>query len=159
MIEMRKLRSRVSPGFELAIDALDLPVSNVLDGVPTTAFYCPGSLLRLAVDPAAPLTAGMPAELAAFFVRSRAFAVEAGGRGRVRVLARYAADDVLMSGWINGPEHIAGQAAAVEVTSGRGRVVLVGFGAYFRGQPHGTFKFLLNPILESAAGDGAGARP
>jgi hypothetical protein len=80
--------------------------------------------------------------------------VDASARGRVRVLARYAAEGVLMSGWINGPEHVAGQPAALDVASGRGRVVLVGFGAYFRGQPHGTFKFLLNPILESAASGG-----
>jgi len=145
----------VDDAADFAIGALGLPVRNVLSGVPTTAFYCPGSLLRLAVDPDAALTAGMPAELAAFFVRSRAFAVDPPGRDRVRVLARYAAADVLMSGWINGPERVAGQAAVLDVASGQGRVVLLGFGPYFRGQPHGTFKFLLNPILESAV-DGGG---
>jgi len=144
----------VEEAADFAIDALGLPVRNLLDGVPNTAFYCPGSLLRLTVDPEAALTAGIAAGQAAFFVRSRAFAVDASARGRVRVLARYAAEGVLMSGWINGPEHVAGQAAALDVARGRGRVVLVGFGAYFRGQPHGTFKFLLNPILESAAGGG-----
>jgi glutamine amidotransferase-like uncharacterized protein len=56
-----------------------------------------------------------------------------------------------MSGWINGANRITGKAAAVDVTLGRGRVVLTGFGVQFRGQPHGTFKFLFNPILESAA--------
>jgi hypothetical protein len=29
-------------------------------------------------------------------------------------------------------------------------VILTGFGVYFRGQPHGTFKFVFNAILESA---------
>jgi len=144
---------------EFAIEAFALPVRSVLAGLPDTAFYCPGSVLRLRVESSEALTAGMPAELAAFFVRGRAFGVEPQGRRRVRVLARYAADEVLMSGWINGPEHIEGQAAAVEVALGRGRVVLVGFGPYFRGQPHGTFKFLFNPILESAAGGEGRDRP
>jgi len=56
-----------------------------------------------------------------------------------------------MSGWINGAGRIAGKPAALDVSVGRGRVILTGFGVQFRGQPHGTFKFLFNPILESAA--------
>src|SRR5205814_10693464 len=84
---------------------------------------------------------------------------ESGGAGTgssgVRVLARYAdTNELLMSGWINGGTRIAGKAAALDVALGRGHVVLTGFGVVFRGQPHGTFKFLLNPILESAV-DGA----
>jgi hypothetical protein len=54
-----------------------------------------------------------------------------------------------MSGWINGESKIAGKAAVVEASLGRGKVVLVGFGPYFRGQPHGTFRILFNPILQS----------
>ena len=155
----------------LPIRYFNIPVRDALDGVRNTEFYCPGSLLRMKIDTAQPLMAGMPAEQAAFFVNGRAFDVgsrrgrggendnERGGAPQgVRVLARYAErpDDVLMSGWINGASRIAGKAAAVDVAIGRGHVVLTGFGPAFRGQPHGTFKFLLNPILESAA-DGASA--
>jgi hypothetical protein len=136
---------------EFAVSAFGLPVRNVLDGVRNIEFYCPGSLLRLEVDPAAALTAGLPAHQAAFFVDGRAFAVDPAAADRVRVLARYAKSDVLMSGWINGPGRIAGQAAAVDVSLGRGHVVLTGFGPQFRGQPHGTFKFLFNPIVEGGA--------
>src|SRR5882672_9496012 len=50
---------------------------------------------------------------------------------------------------------VAGKPAALDVAIGRGHVVLTGFGVQFRGQPHGTFKLLFNPILESAV-DGAG---
>ncbi len=136
---------------DLVLGSFGLPVRNVLAGLRDTEFYCPGSLLRVEVDPAAPLTAGLPAEQAAFFDQGRAYAVDAAAETRVRVLARYAARDVLMSGWISGADRLAGQAAAVEVPVGRGRVVLIGFGVTFRGQPHGTFKWLFNPILESAA--------
>ncbi|HEX3703325.1 MAG TPA: hypothetical protein VHU82_08350, partial [Vicinamibacterales bacterium] len=153
----------------LPIRYFNIPIRDALDGVRNTEFYCQGSLLRMTIDTTQPLMAGMPAEQAAFFVNGRAFDVGArsGGRGGssddgaepgagspgVRVLARYAerADDVLMSGWINGAGRIAGKAAAVDVSIGRGHVVLTGFGVQFRGQPHGTFKFLFNPILESAA--------
>jgi hypothetical protein len=132
----------------LPIRFFNVPVRDALDGVRNTEFYCPGSLLRMKIDTTQPLMAGMPAEQAAFFVNGRAFDV---GRGAgVRVLARYAENDLLMSGWINGGARIAGKPAALDVSVGRGRVVLTGFGVYFRGQPHGTFKFLFNAILESA---------
>ena len=138
----------------LPIRYFNIPVSDALDGVRNTEFYCPGSLLKLKIDTNQPLMAGMPAEQAAFFVNGRAFDVGARAQG-VRVLARYSeASDLLMSGWINGGTRIAGKPAALDVTIGRGRVVLTGFGVQFRGQPHGTFKFLFNPILESAV-DGA----
>ena len=152
---------------ELPIQFFNIPVRNTLDGVRNTEFYCPGSLLKIKIDTTQPLAAGLPAEQAAFFVNGRAFDIgggrggrgdsgEEGGGGRAlpggaRVLARYAAEsELLMSGWINGGARIAGKAAALDVTVGRGRVVLTGFGITFRGQPHGTFKFLFNPILESA---------
>jgi hypothetical protein len=156
----------------LPIRYFNIPVRDALDGVRNTEFYCPGSLLRMKIATADPLMAGMPAEQAAFFVNGRAFDLGArSGRGGdagddagrvpqgVRVLARYAdrPDDVLMSGWINGANRIAGKAAAVDASIGRGHVVLTGFGPAFRGQPHGTFKFLFNPILESATDGSSGS--
>ena len=163
----------------LAIRYFQIPVRDALEGVRNTEFYCPGSLLKIKIDTSQPLAAGLAAEQAAFFVNGRAFdVVTRGGRGGggvdagpgaaggdergggegaqraqqgIRVLARYAAEtDLLMSGWINGGARIAGKAAAIDVALGRGHVILTGFGVQFRGQPHGTFKFLFNPILESA---------
>jgi hypothetical protein len=93
---------------------------------------------------------GAPSPSPLDFARDDPEPVE-GSRG-VRVPARYATERLLMSGWINGESHIAGKAAIVDAPVGKGRVVLVGFGPYFRGQPHGTFKILFNPILESAGG-------
>ena len=137
----------------LPIRYFNVAVRDSLDGVRNTEFYCPGSLLRMKIDTTQPLMAGLPAEQAAFFVNGRAFDV---GRGPgVRVLARYADTDLLMSGWINGGNRIAGKPAALDVSAGRGHIILTGFGVYFRGQPHGTFKFLFNAILESAV-DAAG---
>jgi hypothetical protein len=134
---------------DVAIQQFGLPVRNAIEGVRNTEFYCPGSLLRLSVDTSNPLMTGVSDGQAAFFVNGRAFDVEAGAGDRVRVPARYAAKDLLMSGWINGESKIAGKAAVVEASLGRGKVVLVGFGPYFRGQPHGTFRILFNPILQS----------
>jgi hypothetical protein len=134
---------------DVPIQHFAIPVRNALEGVKNTEFYCPGSLLRLTLEPGSPLTVGLPADAAAFFVNGRAFDVDADTSGAVSVPARYATEKLLMSGWINGEARIAGKAAMVEAHVGRGRVVLVGFSPYFRGQPHGTFRILFNPILQS----------
>ena len=69
------------------------------------------------------------------------------------VLARYpdAAVDVLLSGWARGTEAIARKAAAVALTYGKGRVVLLGFRAQHRAQTPATFPFLFNALWWSTA--------
>ena len=46
---------------------------------------------------------------------------------------------------------IAGKTALAVTKYGSGTVVLFGFRPQFRGQPYGTFKFLLNAIYLASA--------
>jgi hypothetical protein len=63
----------------------------------------------------------------------------------VRVLARFApAERLLVSGWLLGKDRIAGRAAAVEVSRGRGRVVMFAFRPQYRGQSLATLPLLFN---------------
>ena len=66
----------------------------------------------------------------------------------VRVIARYPADpkQVLLSGWALGAEKIAGKAALVEITMGKGKIILFGFRPQYRGQSLATFPLLFNAI-------------
>ncbi|MET0625273.1 MAG: M14 metallopeptidase family protein [Pyrinomonadaceae bacterium] len=138
---------------ELPIKSFNLPVRNVLEGSRPADFYCPGSVLRVEVETAHPLARGFGRQLDAYFVNSVAFEVT--DPQRARVVARYAAreGELLRSGWLLGAEKIAGRAALVEATLGRGRVVLFGFRPQHRGQTWGTFPLIFNAI-ESASGSG-----
>ena len=125
-----------------------LPVRNVLEGLDQKDFYCPGSLLRVIVDPAHPLGWGLRREETAVFVDSPAFDLTEGRAGTV--VARYPASDPNLSGWILGPQHLAGRGALLELPLGAGRVILVGFRAQFRAQARGTYKVLFNAIFRGA---------
>jgi Zinc carboxypeptidase len=134
---------------ELAIKQFKLPLRNVLEGLKSSDFYCPGSILRLTVDPQQPLAHGFGRDVDAYFINSSAFEVSGGSGGRVHVIARYADKDVLRSGWLLGEKFVAGKIALTEVSMGQGRVVLFGFRPQHRGQTWGTFQFIWNAILDS----------
>jgi hypothetical protein len=133
---------------ELAIRAFRLPLRNALEGLRSSEFYGPGSILRLEVDAAHPLARGLPREVDAYFINSSAFELTdaADARPRPHVVARYAGRDPLRSGWLLGERHLAGKVALAEVAVGRGRVVLFGFRPQHRGQTWGTFPFIWNAI-------------
>ena len=149
---------------ELPIVDFGLPVRDVTTGRPETDFFVPGTLLDLETDPTHPIGYGMPSRAAAFFARSPAFAVGNGGGGPgnddqpeppegLTVVARYPDADLLRSGWLLGENVLTGEAAVVDVRVGEGRVVLIGFRAQHRGQPHGTFKLLFNALYLGAMGE------
>jgi len=131
-----------------AIQALLLPVRNVLEGVADDDFFAPGSLFRIDLDAAHPLARGMPPQTAAWFESGPAFDVL--DSATVRVVARYPADPaaVLLSGWVLRPERVAGRGALVEVRVGQGRVILFGFRPQYRGQSLATFRLLFNSLLQ-----------
>jgi hypothetical protein len=134
---------------QLAIDALKLPVKNVVAGLPPEQFFCPGSIVKLDVDASQPIGFGMLPQNAAFFAFSSAY--DAAPGPNLRVIARYGEKDILMSGWLEGEQAIAGRAAVIEAKAGLGRAVLIGFRAQHRGQSVATIRFLFNAILTGGA--------
>jgi hypothetical protein len=115
-------------------------------------FYIPGSILQLRVDNRAPLAYGLPEKLDVFFNNSPTFRVHAGAALKgVKAVAWFEEKEPLRSGWAWGQGYLEGGAAVVEAPLGRGRLILFGPEITFRGQPHGTFKFLFNGIYLGAA--------
>jgi len=141
----------------LAIDAFALPIRDVAR-VEGTKLFCPGSILRVELDPSQPLAFGMAPHTAGFFAFSAAYELTAqsgpadghGGSApasSIQTVARYGDRDVLLSGWLEGEEVIAGRPAVVQAGVGTGRVVLLGFRVQHRGQSLATFRLLFNAIL------------
>jgi hypothetical protein len=142
----------LSSSTEYLIDELALPVRNAL--AHNADFAIAGSLLRAEVAPGHPVTYGLPGEVAVFQDEALAFdTVLPGPELERRVLASYPAAyaDVLLSGWIRGPEAIARKAAAVALSYGKGKVVLLGFRPQHRAQTPGTFPFLFGALYWSTA--------
>jgi glutamine amidotransferase-like uncharacterized protein len=146
----------LNEGTEFARDLFEngpdrLPVRDVLAGLSDQAFYAPGSIFRVTIDTTSPLARNMPASSVAWFEGGPAFEVTA--TIRARVVARYpsAPEAVLLSGWVLHPERIAGKVALVDVTVGRGRVVLFGFRPQYRGQSIATYPLFFNALMEGAA--------
>jgi len=160
-------------GADFAIGQFGLPVRNIVAGASQEAFLVPGSLIRATVDASKPLAYGMDSDIAVSFVRSAAFDVRGqagcvndllnqrhcteitrGGRplephtlpAQFDSVVNYASEDLLLSGWARGTEHISNKAAMVEVPLGDGEVIPFGFRPQFRGQPRGTYKLIFNAL-------------
>ena len=137
---------------EFAIDQLKLPLRNVVAGLPRTDFYVPGTILRLELDTTHPIAKGMPKDTIAWAENSPVFEVVENPSGdvpaaNVRVIGRYPENkDPLLSGWLLGADRIKGKAALVEVTMGKGRVILFGFRPQYRAQSWATYPLLFNAL-------------
>lgn len=135
-----------------AIEQFKLPLRNVVAGLPRTDFYVPGSILRIKLDTSHPLAKGMPEETIAWAEDSPVFEVtndpnSSVPAANVRVVASYPADkDPLLSGWLLGGDLIKGKAALVEVTMGKGRVILFGFRPQYRAQTLATYPLFFNAL-------------
>src|SRR5438132_3318020 len=163
---------------DFAIEQFKLPVRDVVDGLPRTDFYVPGSILRIELDTNDPIANGMPKESIAWVENSPVFEITersagilpaslqsrlSASEGResfalraraaeapalpVKVIAWYPRDrDPLLSGWLLGGDRIKGKAALVEVTMGKGRIILFGFRPQYRGQSLATYPLFFNAI-------------
>ena len=132
-----------------AIETFGLPIRDVVGGLPSKAFYCPGSTLHAIFDTSDPLAYGMPDEGLLLFWNSQAFEIApTDANENYRIVARFPERDLLESGWLVGGDLIAKKAAMIAARHGEGEIVLVGFRAQARAQTHGTFKLLFNALVK-----------
>ena len=133
-----------SGAWEFLTEYMGVDAEAVTDGLPRTEFNIPGSILRVEVDTENPLAYGLPQQTPIFFRNDEAWPADTAG---ANVVARYPAEDLLLSGWIQGEDRLANQAAMLEIPRGRGRMVMAGFYPEYRAQAHLTLKLMLNAIF------------
>ena len=133
---------------DFAIGALKLPVKNVLDGVPATEFYAPGSIIGVQIDRTHALARWFnPPVAGVWFEGSPAFEITDPASASA-VLSYQGSGEPLLSGWLLGGAKLYNRAAMVDVKKGQGRVVLYGFRPQYRGQPNSTFNLIWSAIAK-----------
>ena len=129
---------------DLFIDIFDLGVSNAVERLPPQDFFIPGSILSVDLEEGHWVNRGKGDSTPAWYWRSsRAFDVD---DPQVEVVGWFSDGNPLLSGWLLGPEHIAGKAAIVEAKVGQGSIVLFGFQPDYRGQTVTTWPLLFNAL-------------
>ncbi len=141
-----------------AIDLFRLPLVDVTRSPEASEFSCPGSVLR-GIPVEHELTSGLASSVALFFSRSAAWrpmtdsereeAEESGplGSGMIEPLLLYAPSRVLLSGFIQKPEVIAGRQGWVRAEHGAGEIHLFGFRPQYRAWAQDTFQLLFRSLL------------
>jgi hypothetical protein len=124
-------------------NTLHLPVRNVVAGLPRKDFFTGGSVMQVIADPTHPVMSGMPEHADVFVFNSPVFTTAEGFEGSV--LAKFPSDVTpLRSGFLNGPSHLQGYAAAIDAKHEKGHAILFAFQPEWRGQPTGTFRMVFN---------------
>ncbi len=144
---------------------LGIPVENALTEMmngqerplPREKFYVPGSVLTARVDNSFPIAAGVGVNghVDVFYDNSPSFRLkpEAGMKG-VRAVAWFENAHPLRSGWAWGEAYLDQGVEIVDAPFGKGHVYMFAPEITFRGQPHGTFKFLFNGIVLGGSSQG-----
>ena len=127
-----------------AIRQLELPVDDAVAALPETELLAAGAILALDVDTTHAIGRGLPTRSSAWVDGGSDFRPHDGSGARV--VARFPASPMVLSGWVHGEARLAGAGALVEVPLGSGRVVLFGFQPQFRGQARATVPLLFNAL-------------
>jgi hypothetical protein len=133
-----------SSAWNFLTEYLGVDATSVTADLDNASFNIPGSILRVLVDVENPLGYGLNEESAVLFRSDSAWPMEVPGANAV---AQYPSGDLLLSGWIQGEQYLANQAAMLEVPRGRGRMVMVGFSPEYRAQAYLTYKLMFNAIF------------
>jgi hypothetical protein len=129
--------------------ALGVPVSNHVAAA-KDKYYVPTSVLRVQVDPTQSLAWGLEEAVDITFNNSPTFRLaESADEKGAKSVAWFNTKTPLRSGWAWGQEYLDGGVAIIDAKIGKGRLAMFGPLVLFRAQPHGTFKFLFNGIVQA----------
>ncbi len=140
--------------------AMGLPIKNhlvekdakgVVRPIAPEKFYIPGSVLRAEYDIKNPLAYGMSPHGYVFFDSSPVFERDETSKVAANRVVWFDGKEPLYSGWAVGQQYLDGGELATEASVGKGKIVVIGLEATFRGTPHATFKLLFNGLYYGSA--------
>ncbi len=136
----------------LPIDEFRIPVKNAIKSLKSDEFFASGLLVKAIFNQNHPVAYGMPKEAACFFAHSPTFQTWPSSKetAEAKVIGHYPEENIVLSGWMHGEEHLKNKAAVVEAPLGKGKIILLGFRVQHRGQTVGTFKLLFNSLFYGA---------
>ncbi|MFN2396369.1 MAG: M14 family zinc carboxypeptidase [Bacteroidales bacterium] len=138
----------ISTGENDSKEEFILPVNNIEKELASQGLYIPGSLLRINLRHNHPLTWGMPSQIGVFHRGAPVFrtSIPYFDMDR-RVIATFAEDNILMSGYAEKEELLKKEAALVWIQKGKGQIILSSFNPQFRSSTAVTYKLLFNALL------------
>jgi hypothetical protein len=145
---------------ELALTHFKVPLTNVVNTFSPMEFYCPNTLLKIDIDNTHPIAYGMEDTAAVVFNRSPVFTMNSDQEEskakepsslNLKVVARFPGSNPFMSGFLNGEKLLYNKPALVDVSYGKGKIIIFGFRPQNRAQTQGTFKLLFNSLYYGPA--------
>jgi len=130
----------------LPIDYFHLHVINATTGFSTSEYNVPGSLLKIIINNTQPLGYGLPKKIAVFNDQSPAFL-----SSKKETIGSYPGERLLLNGWLDGEKKLIQKSAIVEISMGKGVVILSGCRPQFRALSQGTYKLIFNALIKSSA--------
>ena len=140
-------------GLPLANHLIEIDENGEDSPLPAEKYYVPASVLRVHVDTSNPLALGMNDQVDVMFTNSPTFRITSKAQKEtLQKVAWFDNKTPLRSGWAWGQQYLMNGVAIADAKVGHGRLVLFGPEVLFRGQPHGTFKFFFNGLIQSGHG-------
>ena len=140
--------------FEGAVSAmttqLNIDLKQPLLRLPRSAFASSGAVVRVNPASSEDVTLGIEDAFPAMYLGSYGYEID--DRGRQHSIARFAREDVVVSGAIRGEDHLAGLHAIVQMNQGEGCFTAFAFRPHFRTQMLASEHVLTNAILQQFGG-------
>ena len=131
-----------------ATEEFTLPFANAADQARRDGLSIPGALVQIGLKEDHPLTYGMQASAGVFYRGNPLFTttVPRFDMDR-RVIGSFSEKEILLSGYCEKEELLAGKPAMIWLRKGKGQLVLYSFNPQFRASTQGAYKMLFNALF------------
>jgi len=142
--------SSTNLAYHLGLPINDHLVNSNNEPLSRNQYYIPASILNIRVNNQLPIAYGLNERVNIMFEESPVFRLQQDfDKKGIQQIAWFDNDRPLKSGWAWGQDKLFGGTAIAQAKIGNGNLFLFGPEIIFRGQAHGTYKFLFNGIYLS----------